>query len=581
MLQQIFHILLISVFCLFWGLPALLYAKKNKQDFLLSQVTPGTFIFLFFSGLILLSIISTWACLFFPVNFQLLLICTAVLLCYFLFFQRKKIVSIFSNINTSTQLSILEISFISICLLIFIVLGSIKTVNSDTHIYHTQIILWYNEHGAVPGIANLFPRLGLGSSWLNTISLFRLPFFRHENFSYLNTTLVIWFFLWLFFKWRNHIKNHRLNGASKILSLFYLLIIFYCLFDWELFRDTANSTNYDFIVTALTIIVISYLIESILFHEIKGIFSLLFIILCIAVIPFKLSGIFILLPLFFYLYKYPNIKYWLVSFMTALIILTPLLIKNYIITGYPLYPLSWSITSPDWQVPEAMTDYLRKYIYVLNRFYNNNELDHTKIPELMNKPWIASWFNGILLQHKIIITASFSSFFVFFFKSSLTINYKKIRTLFLLLLLMAAGWFLTAPSPRFGYGVLLILAFFPVCFYAGNKLPLILQKSILIPAIAICCFYLYKKYPLLIENDNYLLYSENSEKPPYKTINIKGTDFYLPEIINKDWMRKCYSIQVPCICQENKYLEPRSENLKEGFRMNAQPDSAFIRNYHY
>ena len=564
-----------------WGIPVLLFQKKNNHisNFWVRN-SLGVFIFLFFAGLIVLSFITAWLCLLFPLNFFHLLLLSSILLLYLLLFRKKEVSQIFKTIKPKPP-SLIELSFVIICLIIFIILGSLEPINSDTHIYHIQIIRWFNQYGTVPGIANLFPRFGLGSNWFSLIGIFRIPFFSHENFTYLNTTTVIWFFLWLFNNWKWHSNNYHENAASKILSLFYLLIILFCMFDWELFRDSANSTNYDFIVTALSITVISFLIESILLNEPRKKFSLLFVILCISIIPFKLSGVFILLPLLFYLSIYKKPEFWLQSFITGIIILTPLLIKNYIVTGYPLYPVAWSFSTPDWQVPEAMTNYLRKYIHVSNRFYNNYGLDFTKVSELINKSWINSWLSGILLQHKIIFAASLSSLFLFFFKKDLSIDYKKLRILFTLLLLMAAGWFFSAPSPRFGYGVLLILAFFPICFFAGSKFTSQLQKPIVVIAIFISCFYLYKKITPFIEQPNHLLYPFDLEQPSYNIINIKGMDFYLPEIANKGWMRKCFDTQLPCICQENKYLEPRGKTLKTGFRMNPKPDSTFISNYNY
>ena len=581
MLQIILHIIIISVVCMIWGLPVLLLQKKHNsvEDFIMQSFL-DTLLFLFFSGLILLSIIVAWLCIITPLNFSLLMLLTAALVFYLLMFKRKKIKIFFKTKNEGPSFSLIELVFIVVCLVVFIVLGTLQPVNSDTHIYHVQIVLWFNEYGTVPGIANLYPRFGLGSSWFSLISIFRIPLFKQENFTYLNVTTVIWFFLWLFNKRKWHI-NHWQNAASKIMSLYYLLIILFCLSEWELFRDASNSTNYDFIVSALNIMLISYLLESIILNKYSQAFSLWFVILGIAIIPFKLSGSLVLLLLIYYLFNYKSFKYWLWASVAGIVILTPLLLKNYIITGYPLYPLSWSFFSPDWQVPKEMTDYLKNYIHVANRFYNDYGLDIKKIPELINKPWINKWFNGILVQQKIIICTAASSLLIFFLKTDLQINYKKLRIVFMVLMIMAGGWFFSAPSPRFSYGVLLPLAFFPICFYGGSKLPSLLQKVLILIVTFTLCFYLYKKISSFNSNWNLILYPYEIEKPPVKTINIKGTNFYFPETVNNNWMRKCYGTRLPCVCEENKYLEPRGARLQDGFRMNPKPDSIFINHYNY
>jgi hypothetical protein len=581
MLQLIIHSIIISFTCILWGIPVMLLVK-NKQDHSASsyQSTGEQLASLFFAGLLTLSFLSSWACLFFPVNFILLICLTTPLLLY-LFLKRKSVAGLFQQTLSVTKIPVVKMVFAGICVLIFFVAGSLKPVNGDTQIYHVQVIKWFNEYGTVPGIANLSPRFGLGSNWFNLISIFRIPFFTHENYTWLNTTAVLWFFIWLFSKWRYHYTKNTEAKKNSVMCHFYFLVMVYCLFEWELFRDAASSTNYDFIITVLTLMATSHLLEKILLPEANLFSSFQFIFICISVIPFKFSGLFVVLLLLFYLVTQRSIKPWLVTFVTTLLLLIPLFIKNYIVTGYPLYPVSWSPAHPDWQVPASMTDYLRNYIFLSNRYYNVNNLDFSRLPEMMNKAWVGNWLKGLLLQQKIILLLSASSLMLFIIKSSLIVNHKKIKILFALLFAMAAGWLFTAPSPRFGYGVLLTLAFFPVCFYLGPKLTTLIHKPVLILVVFISTYYLYKKSQPLFNKPEHFIYPVKLEQPPLKTLNINGVSIYLPEIINNGWMRDCFDTKLPCTSNENRYLKPRGTTLKEGFKMEPKPDSIFIRNYIY
>ena len=579
MLQLITHIIIISVFCMLWGIPSFLICKKNHSgnEFWLRS-TAGELCFLFFSGLITLSFISSWLCLFVPLKFTYLILLTSVLI-FFLLFKRKAIESLLTP--GKLKFTTLDITFAVIVLLILIVAGSLKPANNDTQIYHVQIIRWINEYGTVPGLANLFPRFGLGSNWFNLISFFKIPFFKYQNFTYLNVTAAIWVFFWLLNNWKFHSTIKNVIPANRIMSHFYMLIILYCFFEWELFRDAASSTNYDFIVTTLSIAAISYLLE-ILLHTIKNKgSSFVFIVICLSIITFKLSGASIVVLLVFYLFIFNKIRYWNFALLAGLLIILPFLLKNFIITGYPLYPGTISFGNPDWQVPKAMTNYLRQYIQTVNRFYNSKNFDFTHVPELMNKNWIKAWWNGILIQQKFIVIFSMSSVLMFFLKSKLNADHKKIRTLFFLLLIMAAAWFFSAPSPRFGYGTLLVLAFFPICFFVGNKISIAVQKPVIIFTIFISCWYLYKKSEPVLRNPENLIHTVNLDQPPLNKVYIKGMLFNLPEIINTGWMRDCYNSDLPCIYQENKYLLPRGSSIKDGFKMDPHPDSIFIRNYIY
>jgi len=577
MLQQLFYMIVISAICMLWGLPVtlIIYKKNDSRDFWMRN-SLGFYCFLFSAGLIVLSFISSIICLFFPLTFNLLLILTCLLIIV-IFSRRHNIYQLIKHYPFRFSFT-LEAFFTVLCIFMFIVLGTGKHANNDTHIYHVQLVKWINEYGTVPGLANLFPRYGTGSNWFNLISFFYMPFTGNENYSWLNTTAVTWFFLWLLNNW----KFHSIAGsiASSIMSHFYFLLLLFGLFEWEMFRDAASSTNYDFIVTTLTLITISYLLESVLFNYPKKV-SFIFCAICLSITPFKFSGIFSLLLIVFHLALNGKLKDWFwVSCMGVLIII-PFLIKNYINTGYPFFPVSYSFASPDWQMPKEMADYFRKYLYLTNRFYNSITLDFSRLPEVMQEPWMSAWVNGLRLQQKILIFGSLSSLPLFFVKSKLRIDHRKLRLLFVFLILMAAAWFFTSPSPRFAYAVLVTLAFFPWCFLLGSRITLQIHKPMLILTGFILSYYLYRKSAALLKDPARFISTMQMERPPLQKINIDGINFNLPEYFNNGWMRDCYDTELPCIYKENKYLHPRGMTLKDGFRITPKPDSIFIRQYVY
>ena len=184
MLQLAVHMIIISTICMVWGLMILLAAKKIKpgNNFWIRS-TAGFYCFLYFAGLITLSFISSWLCLFLPMRFSYLLLFSIVPL-LFLISKRKAAVELLKMFPLKLNLSLVEVSFILVCLAACFIPGVLKPLNSDTQIYHVQIIRWFNEYGTVPGIANLFPRFGLGSNWFNLIAMFRIPYFSYENLTW-------------------------------------------------------------------------------------------------------------------------------------------------------------------------------------------------------------------------------------------------------------------------------------------------------------------------------------------------------------------------------------------------------------
>ncbi len=180
MLQQLFHILSLSVICIVWGIPVLLIFNSTiKRDKFWYHSFAGLLCLLFFCGSIFISIISAWLYLFVPLKFFYLALLTAALFLYLFFFQKEKIFTVFSEAGRPKITSpILLVLFLFVSVALFVLLSALQPVNGDTQIYHLQIIQWQNRYKVVPGIANLYPRFGLGSNWFNLISLFYWPIFK-------------------------------------------------------------------------------------------------------------------------------------------------------------------------------------------------------------------------------------------------------------------------------------------------------------------------------------------------------------------------------------------------------------------
>src|SRR5215210_1677591 len=107
MLQSLFYFILISTFCIVWGLPIYLYnGYKNKRIYL----TFEEIIFSFLIGLIFISVFSSWVSLFNPVKISILILFTLPLLFFELLWLRKK--SWILDFSFLRQLKITETLFL-------------------------------------------------------------------------------------------------------------------------------------------------------------------------------------------------------------------------------------------------------------------------------------------------------------------------------------------------------------------------------------------------------------------------------------------------------------------------------------
>jgi len=493
---------------------------------------------------------------------------------------RKEILEIFKEVTKNKyKLSVLEYIYTILCVFLFITLGSVKPVNLDMQIYHLQVIRWQTEYGTVPGIGNLFPRFGHGSNWFNLISFFQLPFLKYDNFSYVNISFVSWFFTWLLFKCKYHLGKSD-NRGNKLLSLYYFIFFIFFMFDWQLNRDAANSTNYDFEVTAFIIMSLSYFVEEAIIPKSKAQFSPILMLFALGVISFKFTAIFLLLLILYYLISHNKLSRWLLTGIAGIVIILPGFIRNYITTGYPLFPYPLSIASPDWKIPEAFAAGYYQFVSDYNHFFNY-WMFIGKVPDSPLN-WLPYWYKGILVQHKAVLILALSSFLLLFIKPVKEINYRTLRPVIIIVLLMIAGWFFSAPDPaRFGYGFLLPAAFLPVSMIVHRFFNKRVYIFLFIPLIIGVSIYTYGKIEILLKSPVHFIYPMVTDKPPYQTITKNSIEIHVPEIINDGWDHRCFNTILPCLPGDNPYIEPRGKSLSDGFRMHTPLDSNFLRKYFY
>lgn len=575
MLQQLLYILCISLICCSWGLPPLLLLKRSLfTDAVWYRSKAGLIAFLFLLGCMTLGLLSSWLYLFIPLRYPMVLTLTALQLLITLGTGHGRLMRIWSSLPSSGPLNGLPLFFFIICIFLFLLLGCLPTANTDTRIYHLQIVEWASRYPAVPGIANLFPRLGLGSNWLLLIGSFHIP--GRNDFFYLNSALVIWLFVWLFHQWYYHWRNR----SHRQLSLFYFLLLAYSLFDWELFRNTASSTSYDPIVTTCLLLLLCCWVECILLDGKEPAPSLLFVSIALSALGFKLSGFFVLILLAYHLFRHRRLPYYgIFTAIAFLVIVTPVLVKNYIITGYPLFPLPLSIGRPDWQLPTGMLKHLNNYIVLSNRFLNSPFVNSVAFRE-HHALWFASWFKALVPQHKLIILLTVVSIVTVFIHKKWPGGHRNIRIIMLLLLLMEIAWFFTAPSPRFSYASLLCTAFLPLSLLIGQAIPDALYRIGML--IAICSILIY--IPVRMNASFHattLLRPQPFSNVDDRPLSIDGVQYHHPERPVKGYFCLLGSLPLPCTCQINPFLQPRGPSLSDGFRMSPAPDSAFVHQYNY
>lgn len=575
MLQSLFQFILISAFCLAWGLPLYMYYgyKKKSLCFAIEET-----IFSFLIGLALLSIFSSWISLFFPVKFFLFLVLTVVLIAAEIIWLKK--INWRIDFSFFKRLKLIDVSFLFLCLLLFTFLSTGKPTMEDTDLYHVQTIRWINEYGTVPGLANLYLRYGFYSNWFHLISIFYLPF-KNQNFIYLNYTFTIWLFFFLFYQYKLFSKSD--DKVSKHLMFFYFVIPLFMLVEWDLFRVACSSTSYDFIITSITLVSIHLLIKKIIFKSSsKEEESILILLLAIAPF-FKLTG-FLLAPLILVLlfHSTNKISTLLKTIIIGILCFIPYAYKNYLQTGYLFFPYQFAdFFYPSWKVPEEMVSRFNDYIYFGNH-YINQDIPKRAWTNNWTFSYYKDWFLHLVKADQIFIMVSLISLPLSFLTLKKIYNqqFNNILILLLACIIPLFIWLVTSPDLRFAFGLLIFIAFFPL---TALFTPYIKQwtytafTAIFIFGIG---YYIYKKGDNSFNFKN-LVAVKPVDIPPYTPISIHNQVYYIPRNINNNWNSRCIDCPIPCIYHSNPYLQLLGKKIINGFKMNPYPDSVFIQNYRY
>jgi hypothetical protein len=258
-----------------------------------------------------------------------------------------------TNLNNWFQsLSKKEVIGFGIFSLLVAYQSSLPTKINDMGGYYLQTIQWMREYGMVKGLGNLHPALGLGSAWHSLVTLLSplppetLPFFAINGALMLALALFVWVELKYHFTW------YIFAYAVLVFPLGYLYL-------------TAPSPDWPLLVFVPLLGYWAFVKRETLPAEV-------FLLLACFIFACKPSSAMVVLFLVgsFFNTKQQNngflitengkpfLRFFVLVFCVA-VALAPLIYKNYIQTGYPLYPSGLSIgTAPKWQIP---TDWNQAY----------------------------------------------------------------------------------------------------------------------------------------------------------------------------------------------------------------------------
>ena len=439
-------ILILFVFLSFGNIFASLYKSVCRSKAMFS--VPDTFM----AGMCSVTLLVSLLTFLFPANHHVLLVLVGISTCYTVS-RRKQIgrkTKEMSRRLKSFSLSEKVIISTTIASFLLMVLWSgIPQYDSfDSLYYHMSFIRWHEEFPLIPGLANFEERFGFNSNYLLLSAPFTLRFLFNDPIFGIQSLTAVIIMLWIF----SEIIRSDYEIKRVFLLFVYSMFIYLC-------RHEMALTSTDILPNLLAF----YLGAKAILHpqEIGERHGILFIMLPVYIVTLKLSYAFVSLAGFILLFNLVKRKEYRALFFCLIVsslILAPWLVRNVVISGYLIYPLTAiDLFAVDWKVPKEIADAERHYIYHhVRNMYSDKIIDalkHFRVDVRYSWHLIVSGIAGISLIVSILAL----------FKNKVVAARKTYISIACIILAGVLYLGIAAPAVRFGYGYITSIIFLAFC----------------------------------------------------------------------------------------------------------------------
>lgn len=397
------------------------------------------------------------------------------------FWDKKEILSFIQEWNSRNTKG--KKIVIALVILLWCYFSSRGEIHYDTDLYHAQSIRWLEEYGIVPGLANLHNRFAYNSSYFPLAALFSLRWLTGVSIHGMSG----YFALLLSFFCIDSVENFK-KGTIQVSDFAVFAAFFYLMTKYD--EILSPASDYATMCTIFYIVIMWLkLLER---QEDEDIY---YILLCMAgayAVSLKLTAglilILVIKPVKSLIEK-KRMMTILLSICAGVLIVLPWLIRNVIISGYLLYPMSsLDLYHVDWKLPAEIVDrdaieikawgkgtiYSGQWIQPLSCWYPN---------------WLKSTLSGI---EKILVLGAYGGILVWVgvVLKSLIIKTKEYLDFILVGLALIASflfWQFSAPLVR--YGICYVVLVPTVCF--GFLLKNMIQKRRIVRIAVITVFGLF------------------------------------------------------------------------------------------
>jgi len=508
----------------------------------------------FFAGFAILSALSGILSIFFPVGikFLCLVVISVIALCVLNYKGISALIK--GSFSKLTKIKKEEVAFFFLILL-FVLMGAVQKITwLDTQAYHAQNIQWIQKYAVVPGLGNLHDRFAFNSMFFVASALFTFHIKDVLIFP-LNGICYIVLVARLFTLYK---KEDIMGMYWKAMT--YVLAVIISFF---IMLPNINTPSPDIICATIIIYIFLIILENKDQEGKKDLSLFVFITLLVfTCIVYKLSSLFLSLVLLFFMSDRLVRKILIILGISALILI-PFLVRNYILSGYLIYPFpELDIFNPDWKIPVKNVVETKSVIEAWARIPVR---PYSEVLSLKITQWIVPWFTQLSANSKLIVLVNFFSIFTMIWM--LIRKEFKLVKIQVIIIINLIFWFLEAPDPRFAYGFIFI-GFSITLGFLIKSLPLpdfIRQPrsgNLLLALFLVIIFAKRIMVPAAIVNNPSMLLVPL----PFGTVETKN---YSSNFIYRipEHNQECFNTDIPCVVYPLSDVVMRGENLASGFKV--------------
>ncbi|MCM1211378.1 MAG: hypothetical protein NC318_07225 [Blautia sp.] len=439
--------------------------------------------------------------------------------------------------------------------------------HTDTNIYHAAAIRLYEEYGLIKGVGNLQLHFAYNSSYLAFAAMFSLRWLLghslHTTTGFLEVVMCLYAFHGLkdFKRHENHIPD-----MMKIGILFYTLV--------NITRSMSPATDYA-VMFFVFFILTAWCEANVSSTDIRPYALLSIAAVFVATLKFS-ACMLVLLAVYpaVYLIKEKKWKDIAACLLCGCVILCPFLVRNYLISGWLLYPFEHiDIFHPEWKIPKEYLLIDANQIKVWGRcLYDTAKVD------LPISKWLPVWWEHQFRYEQMflgaVVLGAALQLFIWVVKAVKKEKFSlKYGILHITIWANILVWFLMAPFIRYGLAFL-----FAVIMLAVGECISMPKKgfaSLATGGLLFCILVSVSPYWDQYVTDAGVFVKQNLKEPYYITqkdydsgnmqsLEINGnTIYYAADGIEINSYHVCPGTCYPVMLERSTLI---GDNIEDGFR---------------